>query len=81
MWLFDYRAGIDLPSADSQFTVDAIAYVNGPRALDQVRGVTGSDTVQVFAHWVRLVSLVMALLDVDNGCRPRLARRWAPGDG
>ena len=36
VWLFDYRAGIDLPSADTQFTVDDIAYLDWPRAVDEV---------------------------------------------
>ena len=31
VWLFDYRAGIDLPSADTQFTVDEIAQLDWPR--------------------------------------------------
>jgi cholesterol oxidase len=46
VWLFDYRAGIDLPSASTQFTVDDIAYLDWPRAVDEVIRVTGSDTVQ-----------------------------------
>jgi cholesterol oxidase len=72
VWLFDYRAGIDLPSADSQFTVDDIAYVDWPRAVDEVRRVTGSDTVQVFAHCVGSVSLLMALLDGENGMQGKV---------
>jgi cholesterol oxidase len=72
VWLFDYRAGIDLPSADTQFTVDDIAYVDWPRAVDEVRRVTGSDTVQVFAHCVGSVSLLMALLDGENGMQGKV---------
>jgi cholesterol oxidase len=67
VWLFDYRAGIDLPSAHTQFTVDDIAYLDWPRAVDEVRRNTGSDTVQVFGHCLGSVSLLMALLDGENG--------------
>jgi cholesterol oxidase len=67
VWLFDYRAGIDLPSADTQFTVDDIAYLDWPRAVDEVLRITGARTVQVFGHCVGSVSLLMALLDGENG--------------
>jgi len=67
VWLFDYRAGIDLPSAETQFTVDDIAFTDWPRAVDEVIRVTGRPTVQVFGHCVGSVSLLMALLDGENG--------------
>lgn len=72
VWLFDYRAGIDLPSADTQFTVDDIAHLDWPRAIDEVREVTGADTVQVFGHCVGSVSLLMALLDGENGLQGKV---------
>jgi cholesterol oxidase len=67
VWLFDYRGGIDLPSAETQFTVDDIAHVDWPRAVDEVLRVTGADTVQAFGHCVGSVSLLMAILDGENG--------------
>jgi len=67
VWLFDYRAGIDLPSANTQFTVDDIAYTDWPRAVDKVLSETEARTVQVFGHCVGSVSLLMALLDGENG--------------
>ena len=42
-WLFDYRGGIDLPSADTEFTVDDIAYTDWPRAVDEVLGEPGHE--------------------------------------
>ena len=41
VWLFDYRAGIDLPSARSSCTIDDIALRDWPTAVDEVRRVTG----------------------------------------
>ncbi len=72
VWLFDYRAGIDLPSADTQFTVDDIAYLDWPRAVDEVLRVTGAGSVQVFGHCVGSVSLLMALLDGENGMQGKV---------
>jgi cholesterol oxidase len=72
VWLFDYRAAIDLPSAETQFTVDDIAYLDWPRAVDEVRRVTGADSVQVFGHCVGSVSLLMALLDGENGMQGKV---------
>jgi cholesterol oxidase len=72
VWLFDYRAGIDLPSAATQFTVDDIARTDWPQAVGQVLDVTGARTVQVFAHCVGSVSLLMALLDPGNGMQGRV---------
>src|SRR5262249_11268169 len=40
IWLFDYRAGIDLPSALTQFTMDDIARKDWPLAVKHVLEVT-----------------------------------------
>ncbi len=72
VWLFDYRAGVDLPSADTQFTVDDIAYLDWPRAVDEVLRITGAGSVQVFGHCVGSVSLLMALLDGENGMQGKV---------
>ena len=61
VWLFDYRACIDLPSARTQFTLDEIATVDWPTAVAEVRRVTGADSVQAVGHCVGSVSLLMAL--------------------
>ncbi len=66
VWLFDYRAGVDLPSADTQFTLDDVAQLDWPRAVDQVLTVSGSTSVQAFGHCVGSASLLMALLDEEN---------------
>lgn len=61
VWLFDYRAAIDLPSARSQFTIDDIARYDWPAAIDEVRRVTGAPSVQVYGHCVGSASLLMAM--------------------
>ncbi len=69
VWLFDYRAGIDMPTARSSFTVDDVALVDWPAAVKRVRDVSGADSVQVIAHCVGSMSLQMALLGGMEGVR------------
>jgi cholesterol oxidase len=61
VWLFDYRAGIDLPSSRTSFTLDDIAAVDWPPAVAEVLRVTGASSVQAVGHCVGSASLMMAL--------------------
>jgi cholesterol oxidase len=61
VWLFDYRAGIDLPSSRTSFTLDDIATEDWPAAVAEVLRVTGASSVQAVGHCVGSVSLMMAL--------------------
>lgn len=72
VWLFDYRGGIDLPSSDSQFTIDDIARTDWPRAVSEVLRQTGADSVQAFGHCVGSVSLLMAMLQPDQCLRGKV---------
>jgi cholesterol oxidase len=62
VWLFDYRAAIDLPSSQTEFTIDDIARRDWPLAVAKVLEVTGRDDVQAFGHCVGSLSLQMAIL-------------------
>jgi cholesterol oxidase len=61
VWLFDYRAGIDLPSSRTSFTLDDIATSDWPAAVAEVLRVTGASSVQAVGHCVGSASLMMAL--------------------
>jgi cholesterol oxidase len=61
VWLFDYRAGIDLPSSRSSFTMDDIALHDWPAAVAEVLRVTGAGSVQALGHCVGSATLMMAL--------------------
>ncbi len=61
VWLFDYRAGIDLPSSCTSFTLDDVATVDWPAAVAEVLRVTGASSVQAVGHCVGSASLMMAL--------------------
>lgn len=71
VWLFDYRASINLPQAASgSFTLDDIAREDWPDAVTQVQRLTrrtSGDGVQVVAHCVGSVTLLMALLNGMTG--------------
>lgn len=75
-WLFDYRAGIDLPSSGTQFTIDDIAVTDWPLAVAKVREETGRDDVQVFGHCVGSGSLLMALLAGLEGVRAAVCAQF-----
>jgi cholesterol oxidase len=61
VWLFDYRASIDLPSSRTDFTLDDIAQNDWRAAVREVLDRTGAETVQVVAHCVGSMSFLMAL--------------------
>jgi cholesterol oxidase len=69
VWLFDYRAGIDLPSSRTSFTIDDIARCDWPLAVAKVLELTGRDDVQAFGHCVGSLSLQMAVLAGLTGIR------------
>jgi len=76
VWLFDYRAGIELPSAWSQCTIDDIATLDWPRAVAEVRRISGSEDVQAFGHCVGSVSLLMTLLNGTEGIRSAMCAQF-----
>src|SRR6201991_3506651 len=69
VWLLDYRASPDLPSSDTQFTVDDIALRDWPAAVETIRRETGQDTVQAMGHCVGGLSLFMAIGGGMEGLR------------
>ena len=67
VWLFDYRASPDSGSlikdrAIKSFNIDDIANTDWPAAVNYVRNATGCADVQVIAHCVGSMSLLMSLL-------------------
>jgi cholesterol oxidase len=61
VWLFDYRASPDLPSASRSFDLDDIATRDWPTAVEEVHRRTGK-RVHVFAHCVGSMTFLMAKL-------------------
>jgi cholesterol oxidase len=62
MWLLDYRASVDLPYADKPYTADHVAAIDYPEAVEQVRRLTGKDTVQCLVHCYGATTFFMAML-------------------
>jgi cholesterol oxidase len=69
VWLFDYRAGIDLPSSMSPFTLDDVARQDWPTAVAEVRRRTGAESVQVVGHCMGSTTALMALAAGLEGVR------------
>jgi cholesterol oxidase len=76
VWLFDYRAGIDLPSSRQQFTIDDIAKHDWPVAVEMICKEAGAPNVQAVGHCVGSVSLMMALLDGMQGVRSAVCAQF-----
>jgi cholesterol oxidase len=76
VWLFDYRAGIDLPSSGTEFSIDDIARVDWPIAVRKVQDETGREDVQAFGHCVGSVSLQMAILAGLQGIRTAVCAQF-----
>jgi cholesterol oxidase len=76
VWLFDYRAGIDLPSSRTAFTIDDIARRDWPLAVAKVLAETGRDDVQAFGHCVGSVSLQMAIAAGLTGVRSAVCAQF-----
>jgi cholesterol oxidase len=62
VWLLDYRASIDLPSARTRFDADDVATEDYPAAVAAVRLLTGAESVQVVAHCFGATTFCCAML-------------------
>jgi cholesterol oxidase len=63
VWLLDYRASPVFPPPATPFSIDDIARRDWPAAVEAVRDKTGEQEVQILAHCVSALALVMSLLD------------------
>ena len=61
VWVLDYRASPSLASGSTQFTLDDIAEHDYPAAVAKVREVSGAESVQVMAHCIGSLTLLMSL--------------------
>jgi cholesterol oxidase len=60
VWLFDYRAAIDLDSVKSRFTLDDVARQDWPTAVAKVLEVTEASAVDVIGHCMGSTTALMA---------------------
>ncbi len=62
VWLFDYRTSTALPSCREQHTLDPVAVIDIPAAVEQVLRHTAFDKILVFGHCMGSASLAMSIL-------------------
>ena len=73
IWLLDYRASPALPSASDQFTLDDVAKYDYPAAVAYVRKATGAESVQIMAHCVGALTMLMSMTLGLEGVRSAVA--------
>lgn len=73
VWILDYRASPDLESSSTQFSLDDIARYDYPAAVDAIREKTGADSVQIMAHCVGSLTMLMSLALGLEGVRSAVA--------
>jgi cholesterol oxidase len=62
VWLLDYRASSGFAAAGTDFSIDDIAVRDYPAAVKGVRDATGAKDIQIVAHCVGSMALLMSLL-------------------
>ena len=69
VWLLDYRGSADISLPATSFSIDDIARRDWPAAIERVLAETGQDRVQIMAHCVSALAIMMCLLDgrLKNG--------------
>ena len=69
VWLFDYRASPDSGSPIAPYNIDDIVQYDWPAAIAYVKAHTAAEDVQIIAHCVASMTLLMALLRGMRGVR------------
>jgi cholesterol oxidase len=76
VWLFDYRASIELPSANEYFTFDDVAREDWPAAVREVLRRSKAKDVQVIGHCAGSVTFLMAMLAGLTGVRSAVCSQF-----
>ncbi|EDM76394.1 hypothetical protein PPSIR1_07505 [Plesiocystis pacifica SIR-1] len=79
LWLLDFRASIELASAEVPASCDLMATVDLPEGIAEVRRLSGADSVQVIAHCIGATLFYMsALAGKLEGVRAALTSQATP---
>lgn len=80
VWLFDYRGSGDIAASMKPFTLDDVALVDWPAAIDCVLANTPDHItdVQVIVHCIGSMSLFMAVLAGESRVRSIIASQTGP---
>jgi len=73
VWVLDYRASPDLESSETRFTLDDIARYDYPAAVEAVLEESGADSVQLMAHCVGSLTMLMSMALGLEGVRSAVA--------
>ncbi len=73
VWVLDYRASPALEVSSTQFTLDDIALFDYPAAVRTVLEASGADSVQVMAHCIGSLTMLMSIATGLEGVRSAVA--------
>ncbi|AFZ03359.1 alpha/beta fold hydrolase [Calothrix sp. PCC 6303] len=77
VWLLDYRSSIELAASQTTYTGDDIALKDYPVAVDKIRQITSSETIQVIVHCFGATTFFMAMLAGLKGVRSAVCSQMA----
>jgi cholesterol oxidase len=79
LWLLDYRASMDLAASRAQISLDDIAAIDIPEAVQRVLAHTGAPSLQVIAHCVGATTFYMSMLSgALSGVRSAITLQASP---
>jgi cholesterol oxidase len=77
VWLLDYRSSIELAASNTNYTGDDIALNDYPAAVDKIREITNTETIQVIVHCFGATTFFMAMLAGLKGVRSAVCSQMA----
>jgi cholesterol oxidase len=78
VWVLDYRASVDLPASNTQFSADDVARFDWPKAVQEVLRLSGAKDLQVVAHCYGATTFSMAMLRGLPGVRSAVLSQVGP---
>lgn len=79
VWLYDYRLSSLVEGAKEQHTLDEVALIDLPNAIDKIIAITGVSQIDVLAHCVGSISMFMSLMSgkLENKIRSMVSAQIA----
>jgi cholesterol oxidase len=77
IWLLDYRSSIELAASKTTYTGDDVALKDYPAAVNKIREITNTETIQVIVHCFGATTFFMAMLAGLKGVRSAVCSQMA----
>ncbi|MCX6181861.1 MAG: alpha/beta fold hydrolase [Bacteroidetes bacterium] len=77
VWLLDYRLSSLVGGSKEQHTLDEVALLDFPAAINKIRAVANVEEIDVLAHCVGSIAMFMALMSGVKGVRSMVSAQIA----